>query len=133
MANNLALQTSLPDTIIYCNLQISKDGGGYCLSSLNLANTTNIADLLPDGPKSYVIDGQPMQGYFTVDYTAEQLSNFSGMSFVSFSNGSSIPFFFFFPGPYRGLYYVIGMFTWNIRHGRDSMKITNPVIPRYNI
>ncbi|KAH7859564.1 hypothetical protein Vadar_002629 [Vaccinium darrowii] len=77
MANSMAVSMSLDDVIIYCSLQMSKDGQGYCLSNLNLANTTNIANILPDAQKSYVVDGQPMQGYFAVDYTADQLYNVS--------------------------------------------------------
>lgn len=83
MANSMAVSMSLDDVIIYCSLQMSKDGQGYCLSNLNLANTTNIANILPDAQKSYVVDGQPMQGYFAVDYTADQLYNVSRTYVVS--------------------------------------------------
>ncbi|KAL6986832.1 hypothetical protein U1Q18_042764 [Sarracenia purpurea var. burkii] len=76
-ANSFAMQTSLPDAIIYCSLQLSKDGSGYCLSSLKLDNTTNIADVFPNAQKSYNVNGEEMEGYFALDYTAQQLDNVS--------------------------------------------------------
>ncbi|GFY91329.1 SHV3-like 4 [Actinidia rufa] len=77
MANQCALQTSLPDSVLYCSLQLSKDGLGLCLSSLNLDNTTNIAENFPNAQKSYIVNGQEVQGYFAFDYTADQLANVS--------------------------------------------------------
>ncbi|PSS30223.1 Glycerophosphodiester phosphodiesterase [Actinidia chinensis var. chinensis] len=77
MANQCALQSSLSDAILYCSLQLSKDGLGFCLSSLKLDNTTNIADTFPNAQKTYNVNGQEMQGYFALDYTADQLANLS--------------------------------------------------------
>ncbi|XP_052197325.1 glycerophosphodiester phosphodiesterase GDPDL7-like [Diospyros lotus] len=75
IANEFAITTSLNDLILYCNLQLSKDGIGFCLSSLDLSNSTNIADVFPAKPKSYTVNGKVTQGRFSVDYTAEELSN----------------------------------------------------------
>ncbi|KAL5700166.1 glycerophosphodiester phosphodiesterase [Ranunculus cassubicifolius] len=69
MAYNLALLTSLPNTVLWCDVQLTKDGVGVCLPSLVLDNYTNIA-----GPsKAYTVNGEQTYGHFSIDYTLEDL------------------------------------------------------------
>ncbi|XP_011084009.1 glycerophosphodiester phosphodiesterase GDPDL7 [Sesamum indicum] len=70
-AYDLATESSIPGTILYCNLQFSKDSDGFCISSINLQNTTNIDGLDPKGTKTYNINGQDVTGWFGLDYTID--------------------------------------------------------------
>ncbi|KAH0448462.1 hypothetical protein IEQ34_022262 [Dendrobium chrysotoxum] len=67
--------TGSPDTISWCDVQLTKDGIGFCLPDIKLDNCTNISQYFPDGKKSYVINGVPTMGWFSVDYDARSLSN----------------------------------------------------------
>ncbi|KAI0488846.1 hypothetical protein KFK09_028685 [Dendrobium nobile] len=69
--------TGSPDTISWCDVQLTKDGIGLCLPDIKLDNCTNISQYFPDGKKSYVINGVPTMGWFSVDYDARSLSNIS--------------------------------------------------------
>jgi len=64
---------SLPDTLLHCDLQLTKDSVGFCLSDLRLDNSTNIALLFPEGEKTYVVNGKQVRGWFAIDYFADQL------------------------------------------------------------
>lgn len=75
MANQFAVSTSMPGVVVYCNLQLTKDGAGLCKSDLKLNNSTNIADIYSQGQKSYTVNGQPITGWFAVDYTLDELNN----------------------------------------------------------
>ncbi|KAL0382947.1 UNVERIFIED_CONTAM: Glycerophosphodiester phosphodiesterase GDPDL7 [Sesamum calycinum] len=70
-AYDLATDSSIPGTILYCNLHFSKDSDGFCVSNINLQNTTNIDGLDPKGAKTYNINGQDVTGWFGLDYTAD--------------------------------------------------------------
>ncbi|KAJ8768245.1 hypothetical protein K2173_021185 [Erythroxylum novogranatense] len=72
-ANHIALQTSLPDLILLCNLQLTKDGVGICQPEVTLGNTTNIEAVYPNQTKTYKVNGNDVTGYFAFDYTADQL------------------------------------------------------------
>ncbi|KAL0904745.1 hypothetical protein M5K25_026891 [Dendrobium thyrsiflorum] len=69
--------TGSPDTISWCDVQSTKDGILLCLPDIKLDNCTNISQYFPDGKKSYVINGVPTMGWFSVDYDARSLSNIS--------------------------------------------------------
>jgi glycerophosphoryl diester phosphodiesterase len=74
-ANQLALSSSLPDTVLFCNLQLTKDGAGICLTDIRLDNSTNIALIWPKGKKTYDVNGNKVHGWFALDYTIDQLFN----------------------------------------------------------
>ncbi|KAF5445738.1 hypothetical protein F2P56_034768 [Juglans regia] len=74
-ANQMAQTLSLPDTVLFCNLQLTKDGIGICLSDIRLDNSTNIAMVYPKGQKTYDVNGKQVHGWFAVDYTIDQLLN----------------------------------------------------------
>ncbi|KAA8522891.1 hypothetical protein F0562_009314 [Nyssa sinensis] len=72
-AFQFAVSTSLSNVIVFCDLQLTKDGQGICLTDLALDNSTNIALAFPKGEKAYNVNGQDVQGWFALDYTSKQL------------------------------------------------------------
>ncbi|PIA45741.1 hypothetical protein AQUCO_01600175v1 [Aquilegia coerulea] len=66
-------ETTLPDTVYYCDLQLSKDGVGFCLHDVTLQNSTNIETIFPKDKKIYDVNGKKVEGWFIIDYTAEGL------------------------------------------------------------
>lgn len=73
MGYELIPQMSLPDTVFYCDLQLSKDSVGFCLSGLKLDNSTNISLLYPEGKKTYTVNGEQTTGWFAIDYFGDDL------------------------------------------------------------
>ncbi|XP_038881366.1 glycerophosphodiester phosphodiesterase GDPDL6-like [Benincasa hispida] len=74
-ANQMALVAGLRNTALYCNLQLTKDGVGICLTDLRLQNSTNIEDVFPRQHKSYIVNGKKIKGWFSVDYLSKDLFN----------------------------------------------------------
>ncbi|KAJ4981179.1 hypothetical protein NE237_032016 [Protea cynaroides] len=70
----LALTTSLSDVILWCDVQLTKDGAGICFPTLNLANSSDISNVYKDS-KVYLVGGELVRGWFSVDYTLKNLSN----------------------------------------------------------
>jgi len=83
IAYDFATQLSLKGTILYCDLQLSKDKVGFCLSSFRLDNTTNIAQLFPDAKKTYNVNGKQVQGWFPLDFPADVLLNEVSCKFLT--------------------------------------------------
>ncbi|KAI3843268.1 hypothetical protein MKX03_000581 [Papaver bracteatum] len=75
MGYEIAHTTSLPDMVVFCDVQISKDGLGFCLSDIRLDNSTNIANVFPKGHKTYNINGDDVSGWFAVDFLFDDLYN----------------------------------------------------------
>lgn len=73
-AYNLAVITSVPDVILWCDVQLTKDEVGICLPDINLENSTYISIFFPNKTTSYLVNGVPTRGYFSVDYTFKDLS-----------------------------------------------------------
>ncbi|GLU23862.1 hypothetical protein SLE2022_398380 [Rubroshorea leprosula] len=75
----LALITSVPDVILWCDVQLTKDGVGICFPNLNLANSSDISyiPLFNNQQKVYQVNGVPVKGWFSVDYTFSDLGNLS--------------------------------------------------------
>ncbi|XP_061375656.1 glycerophosphodiester phosphodiesterase GDPDL3-like [Gastrolobium bilobum] len=71
---NLATLTSLPNVIAWCDVQLTKDAAGICLPNINLSNSTNIGFFYPNKTTSYLVNGVPIRGYFSVDYTLKGLN-----------------------------------------------------------
>lgn len=76
-AYQFAMIASSPDTILYCDVRLTKDGLGVCLPDIKMDNCTNIADFYADGKKSYLVNGESMTGWFSVDYNGTELSQVS--------------------------------------------------------
>lgn len=70
-----AINNSLYEAVMFCDLQLSKDGVGICRSDLRLDNSTNIDLLFPNQGNSYVVNGKNISGYFSIDYTADIFLN----------------------------------------------------------
>ncbi|KAJ7963705.1 Glycerophosphodiester phosphodiesterase [Quillaja saponaria] len=76
-AYNLALMTSVSDATVWCDVQLTKDGVGICPPDLNLNNATNINYVFGNKTKVYLVNGVPTTGWFSVDYTLDELTNLS--------------------------------------------------------
>ncbi|XP_039141925.1 LOW QUALITY PROTEIN: glycerophosphodiester phosphodiesterase GDPDL4-like [Dioscorea cayenensis subsp. rotundata] len=63
-----------PDTVSWCDVRLTKDGVGICLPEIIMDNCTYITYAFPDGKSSYVVNGVPTTGWFSVDYTMKDLS-----------------------------------------------------------
>ncbi|KAJ4911116.1 Glycerophosphodiester phosphodiesterase GDPDL7 [Raphanus sativus] len=79
-ANDLAISASSPGLTLLCSLQMTKDGAGICLSDIRLDNATTISTLFPKGQKTYKVNGQTLNGWFALDYSADTI--FSNVSLV---------------------------------------------------
>lgn len=72
-AYQTATATGLPDLVSFCDLQMTKDGSGICHSNILLDNSTDIGNAFPKGSKTYNVNGKSVTGWFTIDYTVDQL------------------------------------------------------------
>lgn len=72
-AYQFALATSLKETVLLCDLQLTKDGAGICLSNLKLDNSTTISTAFPKRDSTYSVNGQSLHGWFSVDFTSDEL------------------------------------------------------------
>uniref|UniRef100_A0A7N2M9N3 glycerophosphodiester phosphodiesterase n=2 Tax=Quercus lobata TaxID=97700 RepID=A0A7N2M9N3_QUELO len=73
-AYNLALLVSVPDVVLWCDVQLTKDGVGICAPDLLLSNSSDIADIFKKRNKAYLVNGVPTKGWFSVDFTFKELS-----------------------------------------------------------
>ncbi|XP_060194695.1 glycerophosphodiester phosphodiesterase GDPDL6-like isoform X2 [Lycium barbarum] len=60
-------------TVLLCDLHMSRDGQSFCLSQLNLQNTTTAADAFPNRRKTYIVNGKELQGWFALDFTSDEM------------------------------------------------------------
>lgn len=74
VAFQFATLTSLPDVVLWCDVQLTKDGVGICAPDLRLDNYTSIAQVMQNKDKLYLVNGIPTRGWFTVDFTLNELS-----------------------------------------------------------
>ncbi|XP_050212907.1 glycerophosphodiester phosphodiesterase GDPDL6 [Mercurialis annua] len=65
--------SSVPDVVMLCNLQLTKDGKGICQSDIRIDNTTNIDMVFPNNSRTYNVNGKDVNGWFSLDFTSEQL------------------------------------------------------------
>ncbi|KNA20671.1 hypothetical protein SOVF_050330 [Spinacia oleracea] len=73
-AYNLAMMTSVPDLVLWCDVQLTKDGAGICFRDIRLDNSSSISVAYPKRGNSYTLNGVATQGYFPVDFTLKELS-----------------------------------------------------------
>ena len=74
-AYNFALMTSSPDSIMYCNVQLTKDNLGVCTTDILIDLSTTAALAYPKGDKTYNVNGRDLHGWFAMDYTMDELKN----------------------------------------------------------
>ena len=72
-AYQFALVNSLPEAVLFCDLQLSSDNVGFCTTGLALDNSTLIAEVFPKNAKTYKVNGEDLHGWFSVDFTSNQL------------------------------------------------------------
>ncbi|VFQ62935.1 unnamed protein product [Cuscuta campestris] len=72
-AYSFGIPQSLLGSAMLCDLKLSKDGFGYCLSRLLLQNTTTVADTFPKLRRTYDVNGQKLTGWFGIDFNAQTL------------------------------------------------------------
>lgn len=85
-AFGFALSATSTDTSLWCDVQLTKDGVGFCLRDLLMQNGTTISQVYPGGKQTYRINGVPKTGWFPVDYNMSLLINVF-CEFKSFSAG----------------------------------------------
>ncbi|WVZ86066.1 hypothetical protein U9M48_032907 [Paspalum notatum var. saurae] len=76
-AYRFAQIASSPDTILYCDVRLTKDGIGICLPDIKMDNCTDVSDFFAQGQKSYLVNGVPTTGWFSVDYNGTELGQVS--------------------------------------------------------
>lgn len=74
-AYGVAVQNSLQNLHVWCDVQLTKDGKGICVPDIKLENASNIDVVYPKGRNTYVVNGVSTQGWFSVDFTLKDLAN----------------------------------------------------------
>lgn len=74
-AYQFASALSVPDLVLWCDVQLTKDAVGICFPSLDLQNSSVIKQVFPNASKTYAVNGVSTQGYFSIDFTFQDLSN----------------------------------------------------------
>lgn len=74
-AYQIAINISLSNAVMFCDLQLTKDAQGICRTDINLINSTTIGAVFPNNKSSYIVNGQNITGYFAIDHTADVLLN----------------------------------------------------------
>jgi len=77
LAYSLALNTSSRNVILWCDVQLTKDGTGICFPELKLDNATDISVVYQGKEKDHFVSGVPTRGWFSVDYNFKELANVS--------------------------------------------------------
>ncbi|KAG7650818.1 Glycerophosphodiester phosphodiesterase domain [Arabidopsis thaliana x Arabidopsis arenosa] len=76
-AYQLATLTSVADVLLWCDVQLTKDGLGICFPDLNLANASTIDLVYPNRQKSYPVNGVTTKGWFPIDFSLTELQKVS--------------------------------------------------------
>lgn len=72
-AYEVAINNSLPTVVLFCDVQLTKDGKGICRTDLRLDNSTDISELFKNKKNTYIVNGKNITGWFSVDFTFEQI------------------------------------------------------------
>ncbi|XAR67402.1 Glycerophosphodiester phosphodiesterase [Bertholletia excelsa] len=72
-AYQLAQAVSLSNVILWCDVQLTKDGAGICFPNLNLNNASDVATKYKDKENTYLVDGVSMRGFFSADFNLRDL------------------------------------------------------------
>lgn len=66
---------SLPDTVSWCDVQLTKDNVGICYPDLTLENSSNIEFIYGTSPRNtYFVNGVQVTGWFPLDFNSDELS-----------------------------------------------------------
>ncbi|KAL8127370.1 hypothetical protein AgCh_014331 [Apium graveolens] len=66
-----------PNMILWCDVQLTRDGAGICFPELTLDNGSDIWSLFDKRKKSYLVNGASRSGWFSVDFTLDTLTKIS--------------------------------------------------------
>ncbi|KAG8070080.1 hypothetical protein GUJ93_ZPchr0006g45104 [Zizania palustris] len=99
-----AVSSSVHDVVLFCDLQLSSDGLGFCKTGLTLENSTLIAEVFPTRDKTYKVNGEDIHGWFSLDFTSDEL----------YQNVTLIQNIFSRPSTFDG---AMGMFTLEDLYG----------------
>ncbi|XP_074293491.1 glycerophosphodiester phosphodiesterase GDPDL1-like [Silene latifolia] len=72
-AYQLALNLSVTDVIMWCDIQLTKDDYGLCLPNLVLNKGLNVDVVYPNRANVYFVNGVRTEGYFPIDFSLEEL------------------------------------------------------------
>ncbi|XP_073029244.1 glycerophosphodiester phosphodiesterase GDPDL3-like [Primulina eburnea] len=73
-AYEFAALTGLSNLHVWCDVQLTKDGAGICISDIRLDNSSNIADVYKNNRSTYALNGAPVTGWFSLDFTLDELA-----------------------------------------------------------
>ncbi|XP_050216847.1 glycerophosphodiester phosphodiesterase GDPDL3 [Mercurialis annua] len=73
IAYQFALMTSVPDVILWCDVQLTKDGVGICAPDIKLENSTDISLSTKFKENTYFVNGVSTKGWFSIDFTFSDL------------------------------------------------------------
>ncbi|XP_010443178.1 PREDICTED: glycerophosphodiester phosphodiesterase GDPDL4 [Camelina sativa] len=68
-------QTSVPDAVLWCDLQLTKEAIGICFPDVKMMNASNIQEVYPKRTNSYLLNGVPTQDWFTIDFSLKDLKS----------------------------------------------------------
>ncbi|KAG2333160.1 hypothetical protein Bca4012_017184 [Brassica carinata] len=72
-AYSFVASTSAPDAVLWCDVQLTKDGVGICFPYVTMDNDSNVLVAYPTRKNSYLLNGVPTQDWFTLDFTSKDL------------------------------------------------------------
>ncbi|KAL0734800.1 hypothetical protein Bca4012_011010 [Brassica carinata] len=72
-AYSIVSQTSVSAAVLWCDVQLTKDGVGICFPDVKMMNASSIQDAYPKRKNSYLLNGVPAQDWFTIDFTLKDL------------------------------------------------------------
>ncbi|KAL3640015.1 hypothetical protein CASFOL_014983 [Castilleja foliolosa] len=76
LAYSIVPGLSLPTTLIWCDVQLTRDGQGICLPDIRLENSTDIINAYPNRRRTtYDVNNVSTTGFFTVDFTLAELQS----------------------------------------------------------
>ncbi|KAL1202989.1 Glycerophosphodiester phosphodiesterase GDPDL3 [Cardamine amara subsp. amara] len=76
-AYQFAVSTTLTPAVLWCDVQLTKDGLGICYPDLTMSNSTNIGDIYPSRQKTYPVNGVSTKNWFTIDFSLRDLKDVS--------------------------------------------------------
>lgn len=68
-------QTSVPDAVLWCDVQLTKDGTGICFPDVTMKDASNMEVAYPNRKNSYLLNGVLTQDWFTIDFTFKDLTS----------------------------------------------------------
>lgn len=73
-AYSFAGLTSLTNVIVWCDVQLTKDGVGICFPDIKLDNASNVATLFKDKQSTYLVNGVSTKAWFPIDFNFKELA-----------------------------------------------------------